>query len=136
MTDYAKYPFVRLLIPFSMGIWCCVGLPMLHLAPLTVVAIAVVLFAMASVTAFILKSYRYNWVFGIVMACYLALTGYAITQVHDSEVQKDYYRNYEIGAKYYVARVYDALAERTNSIRTVLSLEYQFGDSLSRTVTG
>jgi competence protein ComEC len=137
MTDYAKYPFVRMLIPFALGIWCCVCLPAFRLSPSTTILIALVLFALASVTAFVLKSYRNNWVFGAIMGCYLALVGYALTRVHESEVQKDYFRNFETHANYYVARVYDAPTERTNSIRAVLSLEYQFGDSLpSRPVTG
>ncbi len=137
MTDYAKYPFVRMLIPFALGIWCCVCLPALRLSPSTTVIIALGLFALALVTAFVLKSYRNNWVFGAVMGCYLALAGYALTRVHESEVQKDYFRNFETDASYYVARVYDAPTERSNSIRVVLSLEYQFGDSLpSRPITG
>ena len=137
MTDYAKYPFVRMLIPFALGIWCCVCLPALRLSPSTTVIIALGLFALALVTAFVLKSYRNNWIFGAIMGCYLALAGYALTRVHESEVQKDYFRNFETDASYYVARVYDAPTERSNSIRTVLSLEYQFGDSLpSRPITG
>ena len=126
-----------MLVPFALGIWCCVSFPSIRLAPLAVVILAFVLFALASVTAFVLKSYRNNWVFGVVMACYLVLTGYALVRVHESEVQKDYFRNYEKDAKYYVARVFDAPTERASSIRAVLSLEYQFGDSLpSRPVTG
>ncbi len=137
MTDYAKYPFVRMLIPFALGIWCCVCLPALRLSPSTTVIIALGLFALALVTAFVLKSYRNNWIFGAIMGCYLALAGYALTRVHESEVQKDYFRNFETDASYYVARVYDAPTERSNSIRVVLSLEYQFGDSLpSRPITG
>ena len=57
--------------------------------------------------------------------------------MHQAEVQKDYFRNIEAEASYYVARVYDYPMERPNSIRTVLELEYQFGDSLpSRPVSG
>ena len=137
MTDYAKYPFVRMLIPFALGIWCCVCVPAFHLSPSTTIIFALVLFAMASVTAFVLKSYRNNWVFGVVMGCYLALAGYALAQAHEAEVQKTYFRNFEADAHYYVARVYDYPTERPNSIRTVLELEYQFGDSLpSRFVSG
>ena len=113
-----------MLIPFALGIWCCVCLPAFRLSPSTTILIALVLFALASVTAFVLKSYRNNWVFGAVMGCYLALAGYALIRVHESEVQKDYFRNFETHANYYVARVYDAPTERTNSIRAVLSLEY------------
>lgn len=137
MTDYAKYPFVRMLIPFALGVWCCVCVSSFRLTPTVTIGIALALFAMAAVTAFVLKSYRHNWVFGAVMACYLVLAGYALTQVHQAETQKDYYRNYEADAKYYVARVYDYPTERPNSIRTVLDLEYQFGDSLpSRPISG
>ena len=130
MTDYAKYPFVRMLIPFALGIWCCVCLPTFRLSPSTTIIFALVLFALASVTAFVLKSYRNNWVFGAVMGCYLALAGYALTQAHEAEVQKNYFRNFEADAHYYVARVYDYPTERPNSIRTVLDLEHQFGDRL------
>lgn len=137
MTDYAKYPFVRMLIPFALGVWCCVCISSFLLTPTVTIGIALALLAMAAVTAFVLKSYRHNWVFGAVMACYLVLAGYALTQVHQAETQKDYYRNYEADAKYYVARVYDYPTERPNSIRTVLDLEYQFGDSLpSRPISG
>lgn len=137
MTDYAKYPFVRMLIPFALGVWCCVCISSFRLAPTVTIGIALALLAMAAVTAFVLKSYRHNWVFGAVIACYLVLAGYALTQVHQAETQKDYYRNYEADAKYYVARAYDYPTERPNSIRTVLDLEYQFGDSLpSRPISG
>ena len=137
MTDYAKYPFVRMLIPFVLGIWCCVCLPAFQLSPSTTIIFALVLFALASVMAFVLKSYRNNWVFGVVMGCYLALTGYSLAKVHEVEVQRNYFRNFETDAYYYVARVYDYPTERPNSIRTVLDLECQFGDSLpSSNVTG
>ena len=137
MNDYAKYPFVRMLIPFAMGIWCCVCLPAFRISLSTLVLIAVALFALCAVATFVLKSYRSNWLFGSIMACYLLIAGYALTRVHEAETQKEYYRNYESDARYYVARVYEYPTERENSIRTVLQLEYQFGDSLpSRPISG
>ena len=137
MSDWSKYPFVRILIPFALGVWFCVNLPSLQLAPMTVVFVAFALLAMAALTAFVLKSYRFNWVFGTIMACYLVMAGYALTRVHESETSKDYFRNFETDASCYVARIYDDPVEKANSIRAVLSLEYQFGDSLpSRAVTG
>ena len=137
MTDYAKYPFVRMLIPFVLGIWCYVCLPSFRFSPSTTIIIASMLFAMASMTALVIKSYQKNWVFGAVMGCYLALTGYAMVQVHEAKAQKSYFRNFETDAYYYVARVCDYPTECPNAIRTVLDLEYQFGDSLpSRPVSG
>ena len=137
MNDYAKYPFVRMLIPFALGIWCSVCLPALRLSTFATIIVALTLFAMAAVTAFVLKSYRFHWVFGAVMACYLVMAGMALARVHEAEVQRDYFRCHEAGACYYVARVYEYPTERPNSIRTVLDLEYQFGDSVpSRSVSG
>ena len=137
MNDYAKYPFVRMLIPFALGIWCCVCLPALRLSTFATMTIALTLYAMATVTAFVLKSYRFHWVFGAVMVCYLVMAGMALARVHEAEVQRDYFRCHETGACYYVARVFDYPTERPNSIRTVLDLEYQFGDSTpSRPVSG
>ena len=137
MSDYSKYPFVRILIPFALGIWCYVCLPAFHLTWVTILIVALALFALAVVTAFVLKSYRLNWVFGTIMACYLVMVGYALTRVHVSETRKDYFRNYETDASFYVARIYDDPVEKSNFIRSVLSLEYQFGDSLpSHAVTG
>ncbi len=136
MNDYAKYPFVRMLIPFALGIWCCVCLP-IHLPIIVTMAVGLTLLVFAILTSVFTKSHRFQWLFGIIMACYLLMAGYALTRVHEAESQKDYFRNHEAGARYYVARVYDYPTERPNTIRTVLALEYQFGDSMpSRPVTG
>lgn len=137
MTDWSKYPFVRMLIPFALGIWVSIFVVALRLSPTFLMVVAVLLLAMSFLTAFLLKHQRHSWFFGTVMACYLFIAGYSLARVHQAEVQKDYFRNVEVEASYYVARVYDYPTERPNSIRTVLELEYQFGDSLpSRPVSG
>lgn len=137
MGDRSKYPFVRMLIPFALGIWCCACLPGLPLSSMMLVSIALALFGLSVVTSSVLKRQRMGWLFGVVMACYLFLGGYALTRVHEAETRKDYFRNHETGANYYVARVCDCPTERESSIRTVLQLEHQFGgSSSSRAVTG
>ncbi|MBQ6306432.1 MAG: ComEC/Rec2 family competence protein [Bacteroidales bacterium] len=130
MTDWSKYPFVRMLIPFALGIWVSVFVVGLRLSPTFLIAASMALLVMAVLTAFLLKHQRNSWFFGAVMACYLFMTGYSLVRVHGAEAQKSYYRNFQADASYYVARVYDYPTERPNSIRTVLELEYQFGDSL------
>ena len=126
-----------MLLPFALGIWCCVCLPTVGWSTTAMLAVALVLFAFATVTAIVLKRHRYNWLFGAIMCCYLFMVGYALTETHQAETQKDYFRGYDSGATYYVARVYDDPTEREKNIRTVLQLEYMFGDSAaSRPVTG
>ena len=136
MSDWNKYPFVKMLIPFALGIWCCIFLPW-SIAPAMTSVLGTLFFVFAVVSSLVLRSQRFDWLFGTVMAAYLFLGGYALTNLYEAEIQKDYYRNHEEGTRYYVARVYDYPMERPNSIRTVLELEYQFCDSLpSRPVSG
>ena len=126
-----------MLVPFAVGIWVGIFVVAIRLSSTFLIAAAVALFFMSALTAFFLKRQRHGWFFGAVMACYLFMAGYSLTRVHEAEVQRDYYRNFQSEASYYVARVYDYPTERPNSIRTVLSLEYQFGDSLpSRPISG
>ena len=137
MTDWSKYPFVRMLIPFALGIWVSIFVVAFRLSPTFLIAVSMTLLVMAVLMVFLLKHQRHSWFFGAVMACYLFMTGYSLVRVDGAEVQKSYYRNFKADASYYVARVYDYPTERPNSIRTVLELEYQFGDSLpSRPVSG
>ena len=135
MTDYAKYPFVRMLIPFAIGIWVSFFIPSFQLSQTTLIAVG--LFAISVVTSVMLRQQRLVWLFGAVMACYLFMAGYTLTRMHEAEVQRNYFRNFEANANYYIARVYDYPTERPKSIRTVLELEYQFCDSLpSRPISG
>lgn len=137
MSDWSKYPFVRMLIPLALGIWCASVFASFRLPTLTLFAIMLALLGIAAAASVALKTMRLNWLFGAIMGCYLFLGGYALTCSHEAWAQKDYYRHYETDAKYYVARVYDYPTERASNIRVPLQLEYQFGDSLSsRAVTG
>lgn len=137
MFAWSKYPFLKMLIPLALGIWFGTFFDFNTLTPTVTVVIMVGLFVITDATVFLLKSYRFNWLFGSVMAIYLFIAGHALVQVHEASVKQDYFRNFESDARHYVARVYDYPTERENSIKTVLELEYQFGDSLpSRPVTG
>lgn len=137
MADWSKYPFVRMLIPFALGIWCCVCIPSLRIPSIALIISCLLFFGLAVLTSITVKTIRFSWLFGAIMACYLFMAGYSLTTVHQATVRKDYYRVYETDAQHYVARVYDHPTEREKNIRTVLELEYQFGDSLpSRPVSG
>ena len=137
MADWSKYPFVRMLLPMALGIWCASVFASIRLSSFALVAIMLALLGVAVMASITLKTIRLNWLFGAIMGCYLFIGGYALTHFHESWTQKDYFRNYESDAKYYVAMVYDYPTERTNNIRVPLQLEYQFGDSLSsREVSG
>ena len=137
MFAWSKYPFLKLLIPMALGIWFGTCFCTEAISILLTFGLSIALFVMAAMAVSLLKSVRFNWLFGGIMACYLFVMGMTLTQVREVSMKQDYFRNHEQDAKYYIARVYDYPTERENSIKTVLELEYQFGDSLpSRPVAG
>lgn len=137
MSLWSKYPFVRMLLPFALGIWTKVFFASFQVADSLLVEVMLAMFAMAAVSVFVVKGQRVVWVFGAVMACYLFIAGFALARFHEASAQKDYYRNREAGAKHYVARICDDPSERDNSVKAQLQLQFQFGDSIpSQAVSG
>ena len=137
MIAWAKYPFLRILIPFALGIWCFVFIPTFRLLPLTLVFVALALLFVAFLASHFCTKPRLKWIFGIAIFCYMFCAGYAMTQAHDASIQKTYFRNFETDANCYVARVYDCPTEKENSLKVILDLDSQYSDSSSlRTVSG
>ena len=129
MTDWSKYPFVRMLVPLALGIWISVFFSFVRISNGILIIGMLALFAMALVAVLTLKRIRLHWLFGAIMGAYLIAAGFALTRCRETALQKDYYRLTESNARYYVARVYEYPSERDRSIRMVLQLEHQFGDS-------
>lgn len=137
MADWSKYPFFRMLIPLALGMLCAYLFPSSRL-PLPVLVCMMLVFLGGAVAASaMVKTLRFSWLFGVIMSCYLFMGGYALLCSHEAQMNKHHYRASESEATHYVARIYDCPTERPNSIRAVLELEYQLGDSLPlRPVSG
>lgn len=137
MSTWGKYPFLRILWPFALGIWCFVSFPTFRLMPSALIFIALTLFFIAVLASRFCTKPRLNWIFGVVISCYLFCAGFAMTQAHDVSIQKTYFRNFEADANCYVARVYDCPTEKENSLKVILDLDSQYSDSSElRTVSG
>ncbi|MBQ0128277.1 MAG: ComEC family competence protein [bacterium] len=137
MSTWGKYPFLRILWPFALGIWCFVSFPTFRLMPSALIFIALALFFITVLASRFCTKPRLNWIFGVVISCYLFCAGYTMTQAHDVSIQKTYFRNFEADANCYVARVYDCPTEKENSLKVILDLDSQYSDSSElRTVSG
>ena len=136
MIALGKYPFLRIFIPFAIGVWCYLSLSFcLPLPAVWLMSLVLLLFSLA-VSRWV-KSIRLSWVFGVVMSLLLLFVGYGTAYVHDVRSAKQYYRQFEEDARYYVARVYDVPSERTNSYKVTLDLTCQVEDSgVRRPVSG
>ncbi|MBR1513656.1 MAG: hypothetical protein IJ622_05115 [Bacteroidales bacterium] len=58
-----------MLIPFALGIWCCVCLPW-DLPPLIQGVAGLLIFVFAIISSSTLERQRQSWLFGVMMSCY------------------------------------------------------------------
>lgn len=67
MTDWSKYPFVRMLVPLALGIWISVFFSFVRISNGILIIGMLALFAMALVAALTLKRIRLHWLFGAII---------------------------------------------------------------------
>ena len=120
MINWFKYPFIRLLMPFALGIW--LSLSCLNLSEkgvkfvlLAVVLLGITLFVVASVV----KDYKYRWVFGVILNLHLILIGIAIVHIRNDDLDDD--------CDIYVARLEEGPIERENSVKVILEMQSDQG---------
>ena len=130
MINWNKYPFVRLLLPFAIGVWLCLFFTSFRLNFFALYATMLLLLVVLALVSHYIRNYDKAWVFGAVLAFYLFSAGYAITSVHDEQEKETCFRNRGDEIKAYITRVYDAPEERENSYKVVLEVKEMVLDSV------
>ena len=116
MINWFKYPFIRLLIPFAVGIGLAFLLPAefmpqnMRMTLAAVVASGMALFVVVSTV----KSYRHRWVFGVMMNLHLILIGVAIVHIRSDDIDED--------CDVWVARLTECPTEKEKTLKVVLKL--------------
>jgi len=117
MINWFKYPFIRLLMPFALGIWLsfsCFDSLSKHELKLVLTVIAtfgVALFVVASVV----KEYKYRWVFGVILNLHLILIGVAIVHIRNDDLEED--------CDVWVARLAECPAEKEKSVKAIVKMQ-------------
>ena len=79
MISWFKYPFIRLLIPFSIGIYVAFSFFEVRLEKesvrLLLIIIFLILLSLVLISIFI-KNYRFRWIFSVLLFSYLILLGF------------------------------------------------------------
>lgn len=120
MTNWFKYPFIRLLMPFALGIWLSFSCLNLSKIEVNVVLIAVVFLG---ITLFVIhsavKSYRYRWVFGAILNLDLILIGVAIVHIRNDDLDQD--------SDVWVARLIECPTEKEKSVKVIADMQSDQG---------
>ena len=116
MINWFKYPFIRLLMPFVVGIWLSFCYLDLSKNGVRIVFIAVILLGVALIViASAIKDYHYRWVFGVLLNLHLILIGVTIVHIRDDDL--DEY------CDVWVARLSECPTEKEKSVKVVLKMQ-------------
>ena len=120
MINWFKYPFIRLLVPFALGIWLsfsCLNLSknMVSYLLIAVVLLGIALFVVASAV----KEYRYRWIFGMLLNLQLILIGVVVVHIRDDDL--------DAGREVFVARLAEWPTEKERSVKVVLKMQSDQG---------
>ena len=120
MTNWFKYPFIRLLMPFALGIWLSFSYLDLSEIEVNIVLIAlvflcVVLFVIASAV----KDYKYRWVFGVILNLHLILIGVAIVHIRNDDLDED--------SDVWVVRLMECPTDKEKSVKVIADMQSDQG---------
>ena len=124
MTNWFKYPFIRLLMPFVFGIWLsfsCLDLSKaeFNVVMIVVVFLGVVLFVIHSTV----KDYKFRWVYGVILNLHLILIGVAIVHIRNDDLDED--------CDVFVARLAECPTEKEKSVKVLLKMESDQGSVMT-----
>lgn len=124
MNPWGMLPFVRLIIPFILGIISGIKI-FLGIVFTNSILLGLLIFTfLIIVFPGIFISYRSRWLFGTVAFVFLFLSGIKLTQTQSSKNNPYYFAQCNAKVDYYVADIKEPLSGKSKSYKTVLKLCY------------
>ena len=125
MISWFKYPFIRLLIPFSIGIYVAFSFFEVRLekesVSLLLIIIFLILLSLVLISIFI-KNYRFRWIFSVLLFSYLILLGFSFVKIRDYDLIVNDISKVENIPKYYLARLCECPSVKEKSIKSMLEV--------------
>lgn len=129
MKIWHQYPFIRLIIPFILGIFIAIYVDQSIHIPLYLL---LGIFLTYSLIIILLKKkihYRYRWIPGVLIFLILLFAGYEITIIRTPKFNASNISNIAIKPNNYLVQVTEPISERQHSYKIVAKL-IGFKDSL------
>ena len=124
MTNWFKYPFIRLLMPFALGIWLAFSYLDLSEKEVTIALVAVVFLGVALfVIHSVVKDYKYRWVFGVVLNLHLIIIGIAVVHIRNDDLDEN--------CDVWVARLAECPTEKEKSVKVMLKMQSEQGSVMA-----
>ncbi len=125
MISWFKYPFIRLLVPFALGICLAFYFDGILFQKKTVLLLLIflsLLFVLLFMTSKWIKSYGFRWVFSTILFIYLLLIGFFIVKVNVYKLEVTGLYALDKNCRCYLARLSDCPTIKEKSIKVMLDV--------------
>lgn len=125
MISWFKYPFIRLLVPFAIGIYAAFSFDEISSERNSILFLLIflsILLLTLILTSMLVKNYRFRWVFSIFLFTYLILLGFTLVKIDDFKLNVNDISKIEKIPKYYLARLCECPAIKEKSIKVMLDV--------------
>ncbi len=130
MIAWARFPFIRIVVPFIVGIALCYNIKGALDIPVWIPAFIIILLGVWMAIPSIKINYSGRWLFGILLNTALLLLGYGITSAIFLENISSHFSKVQSKELVYFARVTDLPSERAKSYKVPLEV-FAVRDSLT-----
>ncbi len=125
MISWFKYPFIRLLLPFAIGIYVSFAyfdVVFGKKSVLFLLMIFLILLLSLILVSIFVKNYRFRWIFSIILYLYLILLGFSLVEVGKYHLNVNDISKIENIPKYYLARLCECPSHKEKSVKVVLEV--------------
>lgn len=119
-----KYPFVRILIPYALGVWFMNFFSAELSTEVFYVGwvLLMVLFVGIVLLSFFLQSFPLRWLFGSLLSAFMFVAGGLNLESHQPDYAKDHLLNDTVPAVSYIAKIVEPPLAKEKTVRLELSL--------------
>ena len=123
MISWFKYPFIRLLLPFAIGIYISFAFFDVIIEKKSVIFLLMIFLILLSSLVLIslfVKNYRFRWIFSVILYLYLILSGFSLVIVGNYHLNVNDISKIENIPKYYLARLRECPSLKEKSVKVML----------------
>jgi competence protein ComEC len=125
MISWFKYPFIRLLLPFAIGIYVSFAFFDAIIEKKSVICLLMIFLILLSsliLVSIFVKNYRFRWIFSVILYLYLILSGFSLVKVRGYHLNVNDISKIENIPKYYLARLCECPSLKEKSVKVMLDV--------------
>ena len=136
MNHWHKYPLVRIVLPFSLGIFIAIQIPEANDNLLYRIAGMVLLILIFAILFHKKITYSYRFIFGVIVLLALLLSGFLWQSIYTKYQNEQHFSSFYNRNNLMSGVIIEQPEEKTNSYKSILQINGLYTDSTSKTVKG